>query len=134
MDERQMTRAEWEAERDAEKTHAVPAPVPPVEKVVAPVAQPAPPTHTVTNQNVVINRGGQAGGKLVTFKRRMGGRNVQSITVSVGTTNGGGMQSHHPIYVDAAGVEHISVDGRTLRKLSDLKHLHIVRREHVNRG
>jgi hypothetical protein len=88
----------------------------------------------VTNQQVVISHGGAANGKLALVKRRMGGRNVQTIQTSNGTATGGVRLTHHPIYVDAANVEHISTDGRTLRKLSDLQHLKIVRREAINRG
>lgn len=147
MSGRQLTQKEWQAEYDAMNARkaaevappaspeVVPAPAPVEAAVAAPVVHQHPrPSHTVTDQNVVVQRGGAAGGKLTTIKRRMGGRNVQTVTVSNGTTTGGIIQTHHPIYHDQNGVEHISLDGKTFRKLEHCTHLNIVRRETVKRG
>jgi len=112
----------------------VPAPTPIEAVAEVHVAHRPRPSHTVTNQNVVVQRGGAGAGKQVTIKRRMGGRNVQSVTTSNGTSSGGVIQTHHPIFHDADGVEHISLDGKTFRKLEHCQHLNIVRRETVKRG
>jgi len=111
----------------------VPAPVAPTVMVVAPVApQTHTPKHTVTNQNLVHSLGGSAAGRTATFKRRMGGRNVATVTVQVSPGGGAQRLSTVAIWHDANGVEHIHHNGQ-MRKVTDLN-LNIVRRETVTRG
>jgi hypothetical protein len=90
------------------------------------------PTHTITTTNLVVSMGGSAAGKTATFKKRMGGRNVQTVTVQV--SPGGNTQrlKTYAVWVDANGVEHIH-HNHQLRKVSDLN-LNVVRRETVSRG
>jgi hypothetical protein len=79
----------------------------------------------VTNATVVIDRGGSANGRLATTKRKVG-KTVMYVTERVG--QGGNTQrlTHHPVFVDDSGVEHISLDKRTFVPLVGIK---ILRRE-----
>lgn len=113
----------------------VPAPVAPSQEVVPTVAPTTPatvhpvtkPSHTLTGEHLVVSRGGSAAGKTATFKRRMGGRNVQTVSTQVSTGNAQSLKTH-PIFVDEHGVEHISMNGKSFQKISDLT-LNVVRRE-----
>jgi len=89
------------------------------------------PVHTITNQNLVVNMGGSAQGHTATWKKRMGGRNVQTVTRTVSTGNAQLLKTH-AIWHDENGVEHIHYQNQ-LRKVSDLN-LNIVRREPAKRG
>ena len=118
----------------------VPAPGAPVQEVVPTVAPTTPatvhpvtkPSHTLTGEQLVVSRGGSAAGKTATFKRRMGGRNVATVTSVVSLGNAQSLKTH-PIFTDANGVEYIAHDGKNFRKITDLN-LNIVRRETVTRG
>ena len=64
-------------------------------------------TYSITNENLVVVTGGHA---------------------KVGL----GAQRHYPIFKDSDGVEYISLNGQTLRKISDLS-FDLTRREVVER-
>lgn len=88
------------------------------------------PAFVLSNQNLVVTNGGSAKGMTAVVKRK-NGRDVQFVTVSRGNGNCQSL-THHPIFHDANGEEHIHHKG-THRKVAHLG-LNIVRREHVERG
>ena len=119
---RQLTQAEWQAERDKQQTAEAQrapltgkidpvAPAPALIEIptAAPVAQPTPSPYTVTNQNLVVANGG-------------------------GRTAHTGHRTHYSIWKDAAGVEYIYLDNVHPVKLADQKGLNVIGRETVVRG
>jgi hypothetical protein len=48
-------------------------------------------------------------------------------------SNGGGSQSHYPIFADKQGVEYVSLNGHNFTKLATISNLKIIRRETVIR-
>lgn len=85
------------------------------------------PVFAVTNVNVVVNEGGSAEGLTVTFVK--GRRKGQTIKRGTG---GGFIQTHHPIFVNAKGVEYINRGNRFIPLATS--GLNVVRRETVKRG
>ena len=83
-----------------------------------------------TGEHLVVNNGGSAKGMTAVVKRK-NGRDVQFVTVNRGNGNSQSL-THHPIFTNAAGEEHIHHKGQ-FRKVSHLG-LNAVRREKANRG
>ena len=92
--------------------------------------EPVRPAFVVSNQNLVVSNGGSAKGMTAVVKRK-NGRDVQFVTVNRGN---GDCQSltHHPIFHDVNGEEHIHHKG-SFRPVKSLG-LNVVRRETVDRG
>jgi hypothetical protein len=90
------------------------------------------PAFKLSNQNVVVSNGGSAYGQTAVIKIK-NGREVAFQSVPIGTVGGGVSQTHHPIWHDENGVEHIRTKEGKHVKLSE-QNFNIVRRESANRG
>lgn len=97
-----------------------------------PVAPAPGPAFKLSNQNVVVSNGGSAFGQTAVIKIK-NGRDVVFQSVPIGTVGGGVSQTHHPIWHDENGVEHIRTKEGKHVKLHE-QGFNIVRRETANRG
>lgn len=95
-----------------------------------PAANAPKPEFTLSEHNLVVNNGGSARGMTAVVKRK-NGRDVQFVTVNRGTGNCQSL-SHHPIFHNDAGEEHIFHKG-SFRPVKSLG-LNVIRREHAPRG
>ena len=88
------------------------------------------PEFTLSEHNLVVNNGGSAKGMTAVVKRK-NGRDVQFVTVNRGNGNCQSL-THHPIFHNADGEEHIYHKGQ-FRKVTSLG-LNAIRKEKVQRG